>query len=560
MKFFCSKDCPDLCEFDIILKNGKPYFTPLKRDFDTYPFVCTKLKDFYLMEQNNDLPFYIKNSDRIYCENKEVIRKCAEYLKTVKRKNILFIKGSGSLGYMMQYWDKFMSNFENCYFVEGSPCDATGSAANLEDFGCEINPSHKNLENVETILLFGKNARDISPHFYAYLKYLKRKGKTIFYIDPVKTATAKIASYYVRINPGTDGVLAAGLISQIKKDFSKISLDFVFKETGISRKEFEIILSEIKNAKTGFVIGFGLQRYTNGKNTVQWINRLAIYTNNINNLYFGRSSKSRFEKPLYEINKKIPIPEILGKLEKGFFHLVITVATNPAVTFPAAGKWAKLLKNINSISIDTRHNQTVNSANYFIKVGGMFAQDDVMGSYFFNVESERDKFLKNLSDTEVITMLSKEMGFNINIPSALTVKPTKEIPSRKFSEKSLDIKLPKKENDKFRLITSSHILYLNSQVPEKYKNIDNYVYINPEDAKQNNILNEEKIELIGKNGSFFIKAKISDIVAKGTLLIYKNRESYGIVSNVLTDNIPTDTNTGFAYYDTFINIKKTRQH
>lgn len=558
MNFFCSKDCPDLCEFNLEIENGHPVFTPISRPFDNIPFVCTKLKDFYKMENNNHSPFYVIDNEKKFVNNEDVIRKCAYYLKSVKDENILYLRGSGSLGYMMGYWDVFMSQFANTYFIDGNPCDETGICANEEDFGCAVNPDYKNLEETDCIFLFGKNARDVSPHFYSYLKNLKHKGKKIVYIDPVKTSTSKIADYYFRINPGTDGILTAALLSKITGNHY-YDVATALNETGISEEEFEIIISNIKPGKTGFIVGFGLQRYTNGKNSVQWINRLAVYTNNIDNLYYGRSSKSKFIKPKFKVNNKISIANVVNKINDGFFKTVFIVASNPAVTYPDTNNWLNGLKNTTVITIDVKHSETVKLSDFFIKVGGMFAQADVMGSYFFNIEAERDRFKNELSDTDIILKLANELNFDIKIPDAISVKPVKKEPVRNFKDKVIEVKKPMNIKNKYRLITSSHILYLNSQSPDKYKDIDNYVFISPDDAKKKDIADNEKIELIGENGNLYINAKISDKVAKGVLLIYKNRASYGQVSNVLTNNIATDSDNGLAYYDTFVELKKIEE-
>ncbi|HCW92588.1 MAG TPA: hypothetical protein DHM44_02795, partial [Flexistipes sinusarabici] len=280
MLSYCSKDCPDLCSFDITVKGGKADIKPSQHYFLDVPFVCTKLKHFFDREFS-DVKSFVKNAaeEQKPCSHKDAVWETAQFLKRNRDKKILFIKGSGSLGYNMYYWDKLFSNFPNCWFVEGGPCDETGIYAHVKDFGCIKNPAVTNLSQAETIILFGKNARNCSPHLYAYLKKMKKNGKKIVYIDPVKTATAELADKFIRINPGTDGLLTAALLEEIVPGQGR-KIDGILEKTGLLSEDFNYLKECVKDGKTAFIQGFGLQRYSNGANIVSWINRLAVYTNN----------------------------------------------------------------------------------------------------------------------------------------------------------------------------------------------------------------------------------------------------------------------------------------
>ncbi|WP_273266554.1 hypothetical protein, partial [Flexistipes sinusarabici] len=146
MLSYCSKDCPDLCSFDITVKGGKADIKPSQHYFLDVPFVCTKLKHFFDREFS-DVKSFVKNAaeEQKPCSHKDAVWKTSQFLKRNRDKKILFIKGSGSLGYNMHYWDKLFSSFPNCWFVEGSPCDETGISAHIEDFGCIKNPRITNL-------------------------------------------------------------------------------------------------------------------------------------------------------------------------------------------------------------------------------------------------------------------------------------------------------------------------------------------------------------------------------------------------------------------------------
>lgn len=175
-------------------------------------------------------------------------------------------------------------------------------------------------------------------------------------------------------------------------------------------------MDTFKNGKTGIITGYGLQRYKNGENIVRWINRLAYFTNNLNYLYYVRSSKAGLPKPDIK-NPTINISEILTCLNKGFFHGGIIVASNPLISYPSSKKLEELLKKLNFLLVvDTNKTETAEIATHFIKVYGMFAQEDISGSYFYdNRLHKRDKVFDKLSDVDVIKAISKELEVNIDI-------------------------------------------------------------------------------------------------------------------------------------------------
>ncbi|MBZ4642963.1 MAG: hypothetical protein JG767_572 [Deferribacteraceae bacterium] len=547
MKFFCSKDCPDGCHFEIT-ESGK--FKALPNVFDKSPFFCSKLIKFYRREIKPEECFYVDKGRKIKCDYQTAIDKMSELLKSSR--NILFLRGSGSLGYKMRYWDMFFSNFDKCHFVSDNPCDETGVIAHEEDFGVCTNPDVRNLEHVDTIIIFGRNARVVNQHLYSYLKHLK---KEIIYIDPIKSETAKIAKKYIRINPATDGILCNHILGSLGYIKNFLNLDETIKLTGISREDIEFLKSKIKPKKTGLITGFGLQRYSNGKNIVQWINRLAYYTDNLDTLYYGKSSSAYLSGISVNKKNKITIKEAYDRLKTGYFDLVVIVAANPLVTYPETNFLKKIFDNVNLVTIDTNLTDTVDKSNIFIKVGGMFAQDDILGSYFFDgVMNKRERFLDTISDTDVVKMLSEKFDFQIKVKSIDEINYEKKALRRNFTKDEIGISLPIMGNG-LRLISNSHSLYLNSQLAED-EIAEEFLHISPDDAYKFDINDGDMVELFNEYGNLKIHAKITDKVAKGYVMVYKSKKYFGNTPNILTKMSQTDAGLAVAYYDTFVNIRR----
>lgn len=556
MRYFCSKDCPDLCKFDIS-KDRK--IVPYVRKSTQIASVCGKLKGFYKRELlTTDRSYILKNGVKYFQDNDSILKKLALFLSKNRHKKILFLRGSGSLGYNMGYWDFLFSHFNNCYFIDGSPCDETGISAQLEDFGVCMNPDIENLQSSKNIILFGKNAYATSRHLFLYLKKLKKNHK-IIYIDPIKTKTASIADRYIRMKPATDGLLAAAILSK-KGLISGFDNKELINHIGIEERDFLYLCDNIVESNTAFIMGTGLQRYINGKNIVQWIDRLASYTNNLDTLYYGngRSSLENFKKLTINKKHRINIAEIPRYLKNNFFDIIVVVAGNPTMTYPESNAWKYALKSTPLIVVDTNITQTAEYADFFIKVGGMFTQADTCGSYFFNVDAKREQFSsKFLSDLDVIKKLSQFLNIDIKIKKVDDIYSKRERHERTLIDKNLTLKYPK-NNDGYRIITSSNYFYLNSQHNESTKNRDNFIYISKKIAKDNDILDGQKIILENEMGSIEGICNISDMINGNTIMIYKNKNLSNGTPNKITKSLPTDSHTGIAYYDAFATIKKPK--
>ncbi|WP_273265939.1 molybdopterin-dependent oxidoreductase [Flexistipes sinusarabici] len=401
--------------------------------------------------------------------------------------------------------------------------------------------------------MFGKNAKNCSPHLYAYLKKMKKIGKKIVYIDPVKTATAGLADKFIRINPGADGLLAAALLEEIVPG-QGYKIEGIFDKTGLSSEDFDYLRGSLKSGKTAFIQGFGLQRYSNGANIVNWINKLAVYTNNEQLLYYGKSSQENLNKPEIAKKNRVNIADITHKMGEGFFDIYVVVGANPVITYPEPLLQIKEFGNKNLICVDTNYTETSRYADYFIKSAGMFAQDDFSESYFFNVKGERRAVNSGaLSDVQIACSIGEILQTDVSLKKKSKTEPVK---FRKYIKRDLKLKEPHVEKDKFRLLTVSHYFYLNSQLADKYRDIDNYVFISGKNADELNVSNGDLIRVYNETGEFLSYCKISNMVENKTILVYKNRKLVKGWPNMVSKSMPTDSKTGLAYYDTFVNVER----
>lgn len=556
MNFFCSKDCPDLCGINATFENGKYTFKGVSEPWAEKGFVCSKFNVFAEREIDNGILSYqtAGGSKTEYQTDADAVKAMADFLEPYRGKKILFMRGSGSLAYNMAAWDCLFAGFDNCFGTTGGPCDNTGGDAHEADFGTEKNPDVTNLEQADTVILYGKNAAVCSQHLFAYLKKLKKDGKKIIYIDPVKTKTAGIADRYIMINPCCDGLLACALLTEMGLDSTGYSTDELLKISGISRSDFDYILGCVKNGKTAHIQGFGIQRHANGMNAFQWINRLAVKTGSEDMLYYGHGSKRKWEKvsrPAF--SGTVHVDRVAQALADGEFDLFINTGANPVMTFPDTHLWKTGLSKTKTVVIDTCHTETSEYADFFLKVGGMFSQADFMGSYFFPHDYERKKLTDEMSDSEAAMMLGSRLGIKINL------KPKSELqelpqPDRAYRTDKLSLTIPE-ASDKFRFITSSHSAYLNSQILPGMQEGKQVIHINPADAEKLGVKNGDDLKVTGEKGHFTAEALITDGIAEKAIMCWKNIPmKEGFLNNAIPHKL-TDSGNGLVYYSFFVDVQ-----
>lgn len=469
----CLKDCPDNCAYSLRYTEPEEKIV-LKPDMsarDTGNFLCPKLKKFFIRENHHKAlsfsPFQESGDSRT------VLRDLAAFLVENYHKKILFIRGSGSMGVNMAVWDYLLSFFPNSYYSEGSTCDHAAEYAMSNFFSVYENPDLKNIEQCSSLILFGKNAKATSPHFYYLLKKWKKDGKRIIYIDPVFSETADLADQYISLRPGRDWALVICLMlawheKRVAEDssfkqaeesgefsakffsyFGQLNKEKLLYIAGISSRDAEALLGQIHYGSTAFVSGLSLQRYNQGALNVESLLALAQISGNLENFFIARDSKNGINR--HKIVKKnlINIAKIPDYLAKNFFDIVFVVAANPLLTYPRADLWGQLLsvkKNISSsitegqadlrksnekrcfsVVVDTNLSASAAGADFYVRTAGMFHQDDGGGSYFFRYNSlhnpaalnpDEMKFGNNImNDMQSALFLAEEIYRQLNMAS-----------------------------------------------------------------------------------------------------------------------------------------------
>ncbi len=233
----------------------------------------------------------------------EISSRLLSYKKEYGTESVLLFSSAAYTGISKSVDEMFFNYYGGVSKAIGSICLGAGREAQKIDFGANKEHAPKDILNSKTIFIWGRNPADTNIHLMKYLKEAKERGVDIYVIDPIKTNTAKVASKYIRLNPGTDGALAFGIANYliennlIDKDFivknvkgyadykeyvKQFNLDYTEEITGVAKEDIiKLAKGYGENKPSSIYIGYGLQRYRNGGNNVRAIDSLGAITGNI---------------------------------------------------------------------------------------------------------------------------------------------------------------------------------------------------------------------------------------------------------------------------------------
>lgn len=306
----CTLDCADCCKFNVYIEDNKVIKIEGDKEHPyTKGFICKK----GLSHLNR-----LNHSDRIYnpllkvngkwkeISFKESIEIMADKLKLYKQKfgsqSIIYYEQYGNGSLLKSIGEIFMNFYGGASLPKGGPCWSAGIAAQKLDFGDSKSHSLEDMINSKNIFVWGKNPANTTIHTMQAIKKAKANGSKVIVIDPIETATAKLADKYIRINPNGDLALALAIgkiiveenlydkdyinsyvngFKEYKKYVLSLNLEKLSMKAGISIDVIKELTKLYTNKYSTILLGFGMQKYKNGGNTIRAIDALGAITGQI---------------------------------------------------------------------------------------------------------------------------------------------------------------------------------------------------------------------------------------------------------------------------------------
>jgi len=102
----------------------------------------------------------------------------------------------------------------------GRYCMSSAATASMRALGLDRGLPFpvEDLGEADAVLLAGSNVAETMPPLVQYLERVRARGGAIIVIDPRRTATARAGTLHLRASPGTDAVVANGLLHVIVRD------------------------------------------------------------------------------------------------------------------------------------------------------------------------------------------------------------------------------------------------------------------------------------------------------------------------------------------------------
>ena len=421
VKTTCNRDCPDACGIVATVEDGR--VVKIQGDPDhpvTQGFLCYRTSRFLERQYDPDrvlTPLIRRNGDFRKAGWDEALDLIAERMLRIKSESgggaILHYRSGGTLGIMKFLNDRFFELFGPCAVKSGDICSGAGDVAQLTDFGEEDSNDLFDLLNAKTIVLWGKNPHVSSVHLLPVLKDASARGARIVTIDPVRHRGADLAATYVQPRPGGDIALALGIARRLfetgKADAAAASycdhLD-AFRALASSRTlaawatladvtvdELVKVADLYADGPSAILVGWGMQRKTNGSATVRMLDALGAISGNLGvsgggvSFYFKRRAAfdttfggNRPEPPRHIVEPLLG-RQILDASDPPV-RMVWVTAGNPVAMLPDSLTVKRALETRElTVVVDAFLTDTARAAHVVLPTTTMLEDDDLVGAY-----------------------------------------------------------------------------------------------------------------------------------------------------------------------------------
>lgn len=644
----CTLDCADCCKFNIYVEDNKIVKIEGNKEHPyTKGFICNKGRA-HVERLNHPeriyMPLLKVNGQWQEISFEKAIEIMAEKLTYYKEnftsQSVLYYDQYGNGGLLKSIEDIFFNYYGGISKQKGGPCWSAGIHANRYDFGTPKSHSLEDMLNSKNIFVWGKNPSYTTTHTMAMIKKAKDNGSKIIVIDPIRTATASLADLYIRVNPGSDSALAFAMakiiikenlvdmdyissnvlgFEQYKNYIDTLDLSYLCEECGVTEDVVTQLVSLYTKKYSTILLGYGVQKYKNGGNTIRSINALGAITGQIgfsgggvnyaNSVYPSAINSDPYGSDVYSNHRQCYISH-LCKLITGELGTPIKMAviakSNMLNQLPNLNALEESFSKIDfKVCFDLFMTDTAKACDLFIPCTNTLESEDLiyssmtnpyitynevviepknplMDEYYFFMELAKKMNMTNYPyvtkkeyltkvieplkkyDSEITLEKLKDSSFTIHEPVAWKDKNF-STPSGKYelySEKAknndvspIPVYIKCIKENKFRLLTN-HGRESTSSQHFLDKEGTSSCYINNKMASQLNINSNDTVTLKSKDGTLDVTIIIDDNIGDYIAMMYVGWWKKHGNPNVLTMSGISDFGGQLTYNETFVNIIK----
>ncbi|NJE31331.1 dehydrogenase [Thermococcus sp. 18S1] len=552
-----------------------------------------------------------------------VAEKLRETIEEYGSESVLVYQYAGDRGVVNYAFPLRLFHHLNTAMLDYGICDRAGQEALRDVYGTAIGMDPEDLKNQRLIVYWGINAFWTNLHGFALAKRhdleiwtvdvvrteTAKRSHRFFRIRPDTDVLFALGVAKVIIEEGLyDEAFVRENVygfEEFKNYVKTLSLDYVGRETGISIGEIETFAREFADKRGVIHIGYGFQRSLAGGEAVRAIAILpALVGHRFGFIYDMKTIDKSYAEGAFlrtKPTKRIPQMKLAEYIERGEIKFLYIYNSNPLASLPNQNRLrnALLENDVFVVTHDIFLTDTALYSDVVLPANTFFERLDIADSYYHRYVALNEPVarLYGKSNSEVTRLLAKALGINnpylyesdedvikkvleinglsweelkkngfVKVPE----KPRKwETPSGKiefYSRRAVERGLsPFPKYEKFegryplRLLTPTHRMTITSQYHNTYGMADPSLYINPADANEREIKDGDAVEVFNDYGRIRTRARLSDDVPPGVVLLYKAFwvKLLGWNANFLTaDETVKKYGNASAYHSTWIDVKR----
>ncbi|WP_407921105.1 assimilatory nitrate reductase catalytic subunit NasC [Brevibacillus migulae] len=433
---YCSMQCSMQVHKEHSYYSSRHVITPHKADPVNQGRMCVKGMESHtpaLDKGRLQTPLLRRNGKHVPVSWKTAMDWFGRKIKMLQRqygKDAVSVYGGGSLtneeSYLLGKFARVALQTRHIDY-NGRFCMSSAASASNQVFGIDrgmTNPL-SDLLLTKCVILAGTNIADCQPTMMAYLRKAKANGAVIIAIDPRVTGTTKIADLHLQLKPGTDAILASGLLKvivdegfvnetfvqqhttgaeELLEHLRSIDLQQVAAITGVPVDMIGLAARAYGKAESGMLFtARGVEQHATGvKNVCSYLN-MVLLTGKIGspgngygavtgqaNGQGGREHGQKADQlPGYRLienpehrrhiaqvwgikesklpRKGIPAYELFPAIMRGDIRSMIVLSSNPVVSNPNAHLVEEALKRLDAlIVIDLYYSETAKLADLIL--------------------------------------------------------------------------------------------------------------------------------------------------------------------------------------------------
>ncbi len=486
----CPRNCYSSCSFKVLVEDGIIVnFEPHSDNRATPEGICLKGLSYKERVYSKKRILHPLKSDGkggfSQVSWDEALALITEKLLYFKKEfgshSVFFYESSGMSGLLNEISSAFWRTYGGVTTSYGNLCWPAGLEAVRLTLGENKHNVPWDLENARLIIMWGKNSVETNVQESIPLEKALEQGAKLVVIDPRRTETAEKADLLIQPRPGTDGAFALGIarilsdsgrvdstfISQyvhgyeaFRKSLKPYTNAFVERITGVPVKYLDMLADLIAETKPMTIIpGYGMQRYTNGGQTIRCILSLQVITGNIGKpgacFHYANLQSYVFDKVLEPLSyypeigddgvsrravSKASLGQDMLSQKDPELKMIWVERGNPVSQNPDTNQILKAFRKLEfKVVVDQFMTDTAREADLILPAKSMFEQSDIIGSYWNPYVQLKQKVIDSSGEvhpeSEIYRMLALKLGFETKIVRELFPDNSDESIERWLEEK-----------------------------------------------------------------------------------------------------------------------------